>query len=191
MPPLQPWERKAAITDVGRALEMPLENVKELTQRIPSMPGITIDEALEQVPEFHALAERPENKELMDLSKAVEGMKRHVSCHASAIVISNGPLTNYVPLFKDKHEQVASQFEGKIVEDVGIVKFDSLGLRSLTETNDCLQMIKANHGKDIKLEEIPFDDKQTYALLSKGLINGLFQLGSLAGYVSSCYPTQT
>ena len=172
---------KAAITDVGRALEMPLENVKELTQRIPSMPGITIDEALEQVPEFHALAERPENKELMDLSKAVEGMKRHVSCHASAIVISNGPLTNYVPLFKDKHEQVASQFEGKIVEDVGIVKFDSLGLRSLTETNDCLQMIKANHGKDIKLEEIPFDDKQTYALLSKGLINGLFQLEASPG----------
>ena len=172
---------KAAITDVGRALEMPLENVKELTQRIPSMPGITIDEALEQVPEFHALAERPENKELMDLSKAVEGMKRHVSCHASAIVISNGPLTNYVPLFKDKHEQVASQFEGKIVEDVGIVKFDSLGLRSLTETNDCLQMIKANHGKDIKLEEIPFDDKRTYALLSKGLINGLFQLEASPG----------
>ena len=103
----------------------------------------------------------------MDLSKAVEGMKRHVSCHASAIVVSNGPLTNYVPLFKDKHDQVATQFEGKTVEDVGIVKFDSLGLRSLTETYDCLQMIKVNHGKDIKLEEIPFDDKQTYALLSK------------------------
>ena len=172
---------KAAITDVGRALEVPLENVKELTQRIPTIPGITIDEALEQVSEFQALAERPENKELMDLSKAVEGMKRHVSCHASAIVISNGPLTNYVPLFKDKHEQVASQFEGKIVEDVGIVKFDSLGLRSLTETSDCLQMIKVNHGKDIKLEEIPFDDKQTYALLSKGLINGLFQLEASPG----------
>ena len=172
---------KAAITDVGRALEMPLENVKELTQRIPSMPGITIDEALEQVPEFHALAERPENKELMDLSKAVEGMKRHVSCHASAIVISNGPLTNYVPLFKDKNDQVATQFEGKIVEDVGIVKFDSLGLRSLTETYDCLQMIRANHDKEIRLEEIPFDDKQTYALLSKGLINGLFQLEASPG----------
>ena len=172
---------KAAITDVGRALEMPLENVRELTQRIPTIPGITIDDALEQIPEFQALAERPENKELMDLSKAVEGMKRHVSCHASAIVVSNGPLTNYVPLFKDRHNQVASQFEGKIVEDVGIVKFDSLGLRSLTETYDCLQMIKANHGRDIKLEEIPFDDKQTYKLLSKGLIAGLFQLEASPG----------
>ncbi len=172
---------KAAITDVGRALEMPLENVRELTQRIPTIPGITIDDALEQVPEFQALAERSENKELMDLSKAVEGMKRHVSCHASAIVVSNGPLTNYVPLFKDRHDQVATQFEGKIVEDVGIVKFDSLGLRSLSETYDCLQMIKANHGKDIKLEDIPFDDKQTYKLLSKGLIAGLFQLEASPG----------
>ena len=172
---------KAAIKDVGRALEMPLEDVEKLTELIPSIPGITLDEALGEVPEFQALAERPENRELMDLSKAVEGTKRHVSCHASAIVVSNGPLTNYVPLFKDKHDQVASQFEGKTVEGVGIVKFDSLGLRSLTETYDCLQMIKTNHGKDIKLEEIPFDDKKTYSLISEGLIAGLFQLEGSAG----------
>lgn len=172
---------KAAITDVGRALEKPIEDVKRLTQLIPTKPGITIDDVLEQVPEFQALAERPENRELMDLSKAVEGTKRHVSCHASAIVVSNGPLTDYVPLFKDKHDQVATQFEGKIVEDVGIVKFDSLGVRSLTEIYDCLQTIKEIKGKDIKLEDIPFDDEQTYALLSKGLIAGLFQLETSPG----------
>ena len=172
---------KAAIKDVGRALEVPLEDVEKLTELIPSTPGITIDEALEQVPDFQKLADSPENKELMDLSKSVEGMKRHVSCHASAIVVSNGPLTNFAPLFKDRHDQVATQFEGKTVEDVGIVKFDSLGLRSLTETYDCLQMIKANHGKEIKLEEIPFDDEKTYSLLSKGLINGLFQLEASPG----------
>jgi len=172
---------KAAIKDVGRALEVPLADVEKLTELIPSTPGITIDEALEQVPDFQKLADSPENRELMDLSKSVEGMKRHVSCHASAIVVSNGPLTNYVPLFKDRHDQVATQFEGKTVEDVGIVKFDSLGLRSLTETYDCLQMVKANHGKEIKLEEIPFDDEKTYSLLSKGLINGLFQLEASPG----------
>ncbi len=172
---------KAAIKDVGRALEMPLEDVVRLTELIPPILGITLDEALEQVPDFQKLAERPEYRELMDLSKAVEGIKRHVSCHASAIVVSNGPLTNYVPLFKDKHDQVASQFEGKTVEGVGIVKFDSLGLRSLTETYDCLQMIKANHGKDIKLEEIPFDDEKTYSLISEGLIAGLFQLEGSSG----------
>ena len=172
---------KAAIKDVGRALEVPLEDVAKLTELIPTIPGITLDDVLEQVPEFQALAERPENKELMDLSKSVEGMKRHVSCHASALVVSNGPLTNYVPLFKDRHDQVATQFEGKTVEDVGIVKFDSLGLRSLTETYDCLQMIKRNHGKALKLEDIPFDDDKTYSLISKGLIAGLFQLETSSG----------
>ena len=172
---------KAAIKDVGRALEMPLENVQKLTELIPPMPGITLDEALEQVPEFQTLAELPENRELIEMSKAVEGMKRHVSCHASAIVVSDGPLTNYVPLFKDKHDQVATQFEGKTVEDVGIVKFDSLGLRSLSEVHDCLQMIKANHGTDVKLEDIPFDDEDTYSLLGKGLISGLFQLDVSSG----------
>ncbi|MDE0684436.1 MAG: DNA polymerase III subunit alpha [Candidatus Poribacteria bacterium] len=172
---------KAAIKDVGRALETPLEDVVRLTELIPSTPGITLDEVLDQVPDFQKLADRPEYRELMDLSKSVEGIKRHVSCHASAIVVSNGPLTNYVPLFKDKHDQVASQFEGKTVEGVGIVKFDSLGLRSLTETYDCLQMIKANHGKDIKLEDIPFDDEKTYSLISEGLIAGLFQLEGSSG----------
>ena len=172
---------KAALTDVGRALEVPPENVEKLTELIPRMAYITLDEALEQVPEFQALAELPENRELMEMSKSVEGMKRHVSCHASAIVVSAGPLTNYVPLFKDRHNQVATQFEGKTVEDVGMVKFDSLGLRSLTETHDCLQMIAANHGIKIKLEGIPFDDKETYSLIRNGLIAGLFQLANAPG----------
>ena len=172
---------KAAIKDVGRALEIPLEKVVKLAALIPPVHGITLDEALEQVPEFHALAELPENKELIEMSKAVEGMKRHVSCHASGIAVSDGPLTNYVPLFKDRHDQVATQFEGKIIEDVGIVKFDSLGLRSLTEIYDCLQIIKANHGTEIKLEDIPFDDAETYSLIGNGHIDGLFQLGTSSG----------
>jgi DNA polymerase-3 subunit alpha len=172
---------KAAIKDVGRSLDVPLENVNKLTQLIPSIPGITLDDALEQIPEFRALAEQPENKELMDLSKSVEGMKRHVSCHASAIVISNGPMTDFAPLFKDKNDQVATQFEGKTVENVGIVKFDFLGVRSLTEIHDCLQMVKVNHGIELKLEDIPFDDEKTFTLISRGLIAGLFQLETSSG----------
>ena len=172
---------KAAIKDVGRVLDIPSQTVEKLTDLIPGIPYITLDEALEQVPEFQALAELPENRELIEISKAVEGMKRHVSCHASAIVVSDGPLTNYVPLFKDRHDQVATQFEGKTVEDVGIVKFDSLGLRSLTETYDCLQMIEADRGVKVKLEEIPFDDKETYSLVCHGLIAGLFQLETSPG----------
>ena len=172
---------KAAIKDVGRALEIPLDNIETLTRLIPNQPGITLGETLEQVPEFQTLAELPENRELIEISKAVEGMKRHVSCHASAIVISNGSLANYVPLFKDRHGQVATQFEGKTVEDVGFIKFDTLGVRSLSETADCLNMIQENHGRKIALEDIPLDDKQTYSLISRGLIAGLFQLETSSG----------
>ena len=167
---------KTAIKDVGRALEIPIDNIQELVKLIPFYPAITLDDALEQNPEFQTLAELPENRELIEISKAVEGMKRHVSCHASAIVISDGPLTNYAPIFKDRHGQVATQFEGKTVEDVGIIKFDTLGVRSLSETADCLNMILENHGRKIALEDIPLDDKKTYSLISRGLIAGLFQL---------------
>ena len=172
---------RSAIQDVGRALEMDISEVRKLTRLIPEIPKITLDDVLDKVPEFQELANKPENRELIELSRAVEGMKRHVSCHASAIVVSNGRLADHVPLFKDKHGQVATQFEGKTVEDVGIVKFDSLGVRSLTETYDCLNLIREKHGKDIKLEEIPFDDTATYSLISKGLIAGLFQLETSPG----------
>ena len=172
---------KAAIKDVGRALETPLDNIETLTRLIPNQPGITLGETLEQVPEFQTLAELPENRELIEISKAVEGMKRHVSCHASAIVVSNGSLANYVPLFKDRQGQVATQFEGKTVEDVGIIKFDTLGVRSLSEVADCLNMIWENYDHKITLESIPLDDKKTYSLISEGFIAGLFQLETSAG----------
>lgn len=172
---------RAAIKDVGRALEIPADKIKSFTNLIPMTPNITLKETLDTIPEFQELAEQPENQNFIDLSCAVEGMKRHVSCHASAIVISNGPLTDYVPLFKDRNDQIATQFEGSVVEKVGIVKFDSLGVRSLTETYDCLQMVEKNYGIKLKLEDIPFDDKQTFQLLGKGLISGIFQLETSPG----------
>ncbi len=172
---------KTAIKDVGRALEIPIDNIQKLGKLIPFQPGVTLDDALEQAPEFQTLAELPENRELIEISKAVEGMKRHVSCHASAIVVSNGPLSNYAPLFRDRHGHVATQFEGKTVEDVGIIKFDTLGVRSLSEVADCLNMIQENYGRKIAFEDIPLDDKKTYSLISRGLIAGLFQLETSSG----------
>ena len=172
---------KAAITDVARVLEIPLEKVRKLTRLVPWAPKITLTEALAQVPEFQDLAELSEYKELIELSSAIVGMKRHVSCHASAIVVSSGNLTDYVPLFKDKHGQVATQFEAGTVEDVGIIKFDTLGLRSLTKTDDCVRMVKENRGKEIELIEIPMNDEKTYSLVCKGFIQGLFQLETSPG----------
>ena len=172
---------RSAIKDVGRALEMPLDSIEKLTDLIPTISGITLDAILKEVPEFQTLAALPENRELIEISQAVEGMKRHVSCHNSAVVISNGPLTDYAPLFKDKHGHVDVQFQGKTVEDVGVVRLDILGLRSLSEISGCLNMIRENRGRRIALEDIPLDDKETYSLISAGLIAGLFQLETSPG----------
>ena len=167
---------KSAIRDVGRALEIPLDSIEKLTDLIPYIPGITLEAVLKEVPEFQTLAALPENRELIEISQAVEGIKRHVSCHSSAVVISNGPLTDYAPLFKDKHGQVAVQLERKAVEDVGVVKLDILGLWSLSGISTCLRTIQENRGRRIVLEDIPLDDKKTYSLISEGLLAGLFQL---------------
>jgi len=172
---------KSSIKDVGRALEVPKENIDKLTKLIPPLPGVTLDEVIETVPEFKAFAEQSEYSDLIEISKGLEGMKRHVSTHASGIAISKGSLSDYAPLFKDKHGEVATQFEGKTVENVGIVKFDVLGVRSLTTTAECLKMIRENHGRLIALEDIPLEDKLTYSLISEGLLVGLFQLDTSPG----------
>ncbi|MCZ6677626.1 MAG: DNA polymerase III subunit alpha [Candidatus Poribacteria bacterium] len=172
---------KAAVTDVGRALDVPVQDVRRVTQLIPTIPGVTLDESLEEVPQFREVAEAPENRDMMDVAKSIEGMKRHVSIHACGVVLANGPLTDYVPLFKDKHDRIATQFDLKMLEDVGMVKFDFLGLRTLSEVYDCLARIKENHGVELTLEEISFDDEKTYELISHGLVAGLFQLETSPG----------
>ena len=172
---------KSSIKDVGRALEVPYENIVRLTELIPPLSGITLDEVIDTVPEFKALAAQNEYSDLIAFSKGLEGMKRHVSCHASALAISKEQLTEYVPLFKDRHGEIATQFEGKTVENVGILKFDTLGVRSLSEIAECLNMIRENHGHMIALEDIPLEDKMTYSLISEGLLAGLFQLETSPG----------
>ena len=173
---------KSAINDVGKAMEIPTAQIKKITNLIPdSVNKFTIEDAINENSQLRRVCELEENRELIDLAQKVEGMKRHVSCHASAIVISNGPLTNYVPLFKDRNDQIATQFEGKSVEDIGIIKFDTLGIRSLTEVYDCMELIKQNHGVEIDFVNIPFDDEPTFELIRAGLLQGLFQLETSPG----------
>ena len=171
---------RAAITDVARASGLPLDKAKKMTRLLPYTANISLEDVLAKFPEVKELATLSEYRELIEISTALVGLKRHVSCHASAVVVSNGPLSDYVPIFK-KNGQVATQFEGATIEDVGLIKFDVLGLRSLTKTHDSLRMIKENRGKDIRLEDIPFDDVPTYSLVSEGLVQGLFQLETSPG----------
>ena len=158
-----------------------MQDVRRVTQLVPTIPGVTLDESLDEVPQLREVAEAPENSEMMGIAKSIEGMKRHVSIHACGVVLSNGPLTDYVPLFKDKNDRIATQFDLKMLEDVGMVKFDFLGLRTLSEVYDCLARIKDNHDVELSLEDIPFDDAKTYGLISHGLVGGLFQLETSPG----------
>ena len=164
-----------AIRNVGRVLEISNEKIKELTDLVPNTKSISLDKIIKRNTEFQRLVELPENRELIEISRSIEGMKHHVFCHSSAIAIANGPLTDYVPLFKDRKGQIAAQLEDKDIEDIGIVRLDSLGVRSLSETADCLEMISENHKVKISLEDIPLDDIKTYSVFGEGLLAGIFQ----------------
>ena len=151
------FNRKSAITDIGRAL------------------GISIPE-VKKIKEGHKA-----NPELIQLTNSIEGIKRHVSSHASAFVVSNDPLTNHIPIFKDSHGEIISQYEGSDVEKLGIVKFDLLNVASISETQDCINLIKKNHNIEINLEDIPLDDEETFKLINRGLNTGLFQISASSG----------
>ncbi|MCG9129796.1 DNA polymerase III subunit alpha [Candidatus Poribacteria bacterium] len=182
---------KDAIKNVGHVLEISNKRIKELTDLLPGSKGFSIDEIIKRNTELQCLAELPENRELIEISRSIEGLKRDVFCHASAIVIANGPLTDNVPLFKDRKGQIAVQFGGKTVEDIGIVRFDTLGVVSLSKTADCLKLITENHNVNISLEDIPLDDIETYSLFSEGILDGIFQFDTspeIKQYVAKLRP---
>ena len=172
---------KAAIRDVARALGIPLSEVDRVVKLIPSTLGIKLEDAFEGSPELKKLAEREEYKRWFRIARALEGIKRHVSIHASGIVISKGEVIEHVPLFKDKHDRVATQFDMDMLTEVGMVKFDFLAVQTIAEIHNTIKLIEKRRGIKIDLDEIPFDDPETYDLIGKGLLAGIFQLEKSAG----------
>ncbi|MEK6195199.1 MAG: DNA polymerase III subunit alpha, partial [Deltaproteobacteria bacterium] len=170
---------RAVIRDVGRALDIPLGEVDIIAKMIPEVLNITLEEALQQEPRLMALAEqKPEVSELIQVSRVLEGLPRHASTHAAGVVISDKPLVEYLPLFTGKKEEIVTQFDMKVVEKIGLVKFDFLGLRNLTVIDNALALI-ARQGKAAPdLETMDFDDTDTYRLLASGDTTGVFQLES-------------
>ncbi len=168
---------KNAIRDVGRALGIPYSEVNEVSKRVPAELGITIEKALEKVPEFIEIYNMsPEYKELIDTAKKVEGMPRHVSKHAAGVVISHEPVDEYVPLAKNG-DSVITQFDKNLVESLGLLKMDFLGLRTLTLISDAEKMIRKKV-PDFDIYREPLDDKGTYDMLSRGETYGVFQCES-------------
>ena len=177
---------KAAIRDVGRALDMPYGDVDRIARMIPGDLDATIDNSVRSVPALQeAIKKDPQVADLVDLARQLEGQVRHASTHAAGVVIADEPLTEYVPLYRpatgsssgDDHA-VATQYPMNDVEAIGLLKMDFLGLRTLTLVHDCLESISQAEGKTFTAAEIPLDDELTFDLFSQGSTSGIFQFES-------------
>ena len=171
---------KAAIRDVGRVLEVPLRDTDRLAKLIPVWQGRSksLGDALKEVPEFRqAYEESEEQKRLIDVAQALEGVSRNVSTHAAGVVIAPHPLVQYTPLqFGPGREAVVTQYDMKAVGDIGLLKIDFLGLQNLDIIATCLRLLREHRGLEIDIEQIPFDNAKTYELLASGDTHGVFQL---------------
>ena len=174
-------QAKAAIRDVGRVLGMAYGDVDRIAKLIPEQLGITLDQAVDQSPELRARIEADgQVSQLVETARKLEGLTRHASKHAAGVVIGTKPLIEMVPLYRDsKSGDVMSQYNMNCVEKVGLIKFDFLGLKTLTLMADAEELIRKKPGLgDFRLDAIPIDDKATYDLLCRGDTEGVFQVES-------------
>jgi DNA polymerase-3 subunit alpha len=170
---------RAVIRDVGRALDIPLREVDAIAKMVPDVLNISLDDALKQEPRMMDLVEKDPNvADLIRICRVLEGLPRHASTHAAGVVIADRPLIDYLPLYKGKKGEVVTQFDMKIVEKIGLVKFDFLGLRNLTVIAKTLGLIARQGKTPPDLEKIELTDAATYRLLSAGDTTGVFQLES-------------
>jgi len=171
---------KAAIKDCGRALDMPYGDVDRIAKLVPMTVGMTLDRALEEVPELRKVYDNDTViRELIDTAKKLEGLVRGAGVHASAVVIAPRPLTELVPLNKTKNDEIVTAYDMKAVEKMGLLKMDFLGLATLTVIDDCLKLIKLSRGETVDIEMIPQDDEATFKkVFHSALTSGIFQFES-------------
>lgn len=168
---------RAAVRDVGRVMGMSYNAVDKVAKLIPNELGITIDKAMEYSPDLKSLYDMDaETRELIEMSKKIEGMPRHASTHAAGVVISDRPVSEYVPLALND-DSVVTQFTMTELEEFGLLKMDFLGLRNLTVISDAQKMIR-QYEPDFDIEKIPFDDQETIKMMADGFTEGVFQFES-------------
>ncbi|MBU1157255.1 MAG: DNA polymerase III subunit alpha [Proteobacteria bacterium] len=172
-------QARAVLRDVGRAMNIPYAEVDQIAKLVPSKLGITLDEALDSEPRLkERMNSDPLVRKLLEISRALEGLPRHASTHAAGVVIGDVPLDQVVPLYRGTGEENVTQFDMKCVEKAGLIKFDFLGLKTLTVIALAVEMVRHNHDPEFAIEEIDLEDKATYELLSRGDTTGVFQLES-------------
>ena len=170
---------RGVIRDVGRTLNVPLSEVDRIAKLVPEGPGVKLDSAIREEPELKSLENGSETpRKLLSIARSLEGLARHASTHACGVVISDRPLTEYLPLYKGSKGEIMAQFTMDKVEQLGLIKFDFLGLKTLTVLKEALKLVEASTGKKIDLDRISLEDKATYQLCSDGKTTGVFQLES-------------
>ncbi|MGC2434634.1 MAG: DNA polymerase III subunit alpha [Desulfobaccales bacterium] len=170
---------RQVIRDVGRALEVPYPEVDRVAKLVPERLNITLEASLQMEPRLRELRDtNPTVREVLAIAAVLEGLPRHASTHASAVVIADRPLIDYLPLYKGNKGELVTQFDMKGVEKVGLVKFDFLGLRTLTVIDQAVGLIQRQHQADFDIHTIPLDDAASFQLLQAANTAGVFQLES-------------
>ncbi|MFZ1684829.1 MAG: DNA polymerase III subunit alpha [Candidatus Zixiibacteriota bacterium] len=171
---------RGVVRDVGRVLGFAYSEVDRIAKLIPAKLDITLEEAIQTTPELAELVKKDQRvARLINYSKTLEGLARHCSTHAAGVVIAPSALTNYVPLFKGSKDEVTTQYDMKMVEEIGLLKMDFLGLRTLTVIDDAVRMIHENHPNvKIDIDNLPLDDPKVFELFARGETIGIFQFES-------------
>ena len=170
---------RGVLRDVGRVMDLPYAFVDSIAKMVPQELNITLDKALQMNPEFRNLYESNEQvKELVDMSKRLEGLPRHTSMHAAGVVISQKAVDEYVPLSRGSDGSVTTQFTMTTLEELGLLKMDFLGLRTLTVIQNAVRFAEQSSGKQINIDEIDYNDKAVLDSLGTGKTDGVFQLES-------------
>ena len=172
-------QARAVIRDVGRVMDIPYAEVDRIAKLIPGTLNITLDQALKQEPRLQETVNRDSRiSSLFTIARSLEGLSRHASTHAAGVVIANKPLMEYLPLYRGQNGEVMTQYSMKDVEKIGLVKFDFLGLKTLTVVNNAVRLVEQEQGLKFDISQIPLDDPETFALLGSGSTLGIFQLES-------------
>jgi DNA polymerase III subunit alpha len=171
---------KAAIKDVGRAMDIPYNDVDRIAKMVPTQLNITLEQALAESPALQqAYQNDTQVRELLDTAKKLEGLVRNAGVHAAGVVISPRPLIELVPLHKTKNDEIVTAFDMVAIEKMGLLKMDFLGLTTLTILDDALKLIVTTRGQTMTLDDIPLEDAETYEkVFHKGLTSGVFQFES-------------
>ena len=170
---------RGVIRDVGRVMDLPYNFCDTIAKNIPNELNITIDKALIMNPELRSMYESDETvKRLIDMAKRLEGLPRHTSMHAAGVVISQKAMDEYVPLSRSSDGTITTQFVMTTIEELGLLKMDFLGLRTLTVISDAVKLVEKNHGIKIDVDNIDYDDKKVLDSIGTGKCDGIFQLES-------------